>query len=449
VPSAPTLELLQGWGMVSSGRSWVYRPRSVEECAEALLDGERRGLSIAHRGAGQSYGDAALNDDGAVVELARLDHILEFDPDRGLVRAQAGVTIRQLWEHVLPHGWWPPVVPGTMAPTVGGCVAMNVHGKNAARVGTIGHHVVALTLLGPGGAVTQLSADRDPARLKTVIGAQGLNGTILDATLRLTRVHSGYLEVRPVPVRSLEEALAELETGVPASDYAVGWLDALPRGSALGRGLLHFARYLPADHRLSGAGLDVASQRLPARIAGVFPNDQVWRLLRLVTNDPGVRVVNVGRYVTGRLSRRPFTQSHAAFHFLLDYVPGWKRAYGPHGLLQYQFFVSGDAALHAFRAALLAQRRHGVTSYLAVVKRHRADDFAGSYSVDGFSLALDFPVRPRRLDRLLALCRDFDAIQGEVGGRIYAAKDAVSHGRLPDIRHPLFSSNLVRRWERA
>jgi len=254
--------------------------------------------------------------------------------------------------------------------------------------------------------------------------------------------------VHPRPVRSLEEALDATEAGARDFDYAVGWLDAFP--GVAGRGLLHFASYLPEDHALAGRGLDVAAQRLPARIAGLLPKSQVWRFLRPFTNDLGMRAVNVARYVTGRLGgTRPYVQSHAAFHFLLDYVPDWKRSYGPHGLMQYQFFVPREAAAYAFRAAFRAQERRGAPSYLGVLKRHRAADFAASYEVDGFSLALDFPMRPRRNAALRELCRDFDAIQAEVGGRIYAAKDSVSRGRLPEVRHPRYSSDLVRRWEGA
>ena len=51
---------------------------------------------------------------------------------------------------------WPPVVPGTMLATLGGCVAMNVHGKNHARAGAIGRHVRSLTLLTGDGEVRTL-----------------------------------------------------------------------------------------------------------------------------------------------------------------------------------------------------------------------------------------------------------------------------------------------------
>lgn len=146
---------------------------------------------------------------------------------------------------------------------------------------------------------------------------------------------------------------------------------------------------------------------------------------------------------------RTHLQSHAAFHFLLDYVPNWEWAYRPHGMIQYQFFVPRSSAPSVLRSAIEKQKQMGIVSTLAVLKRHHRDDFAGAYSVDGFSLALDFAVRPATVGQLLALCRELDALQRTAGGRIYAAKDAVSRGLLPAVRAPRFSSNLVRRWAYA
>ncbi|HEX9709215.1 MAG TPA: hypothetical protein VGB42_04520, partial [Candidatus Thermoplasmatota archaeon] len=289
----------------------------------------------------------------------------------------------------------------------------------------------------------------DPDRLARVIGAQGLTGTILDVTLRLHRVHGGWLRVDAVATPSLEATLEVLEEGGGGAAYAVGWVDCLSRGRSLGRGILHFAREIPADHRLAGEGLTLGTQELPERLLGLLPRRHAPRALRVFTHAAGVRALNAARWLSGRVrSGRSYIQPHAAFHFLLDYVPEWKRVYGEHGFLQYQLFVPAGAAAHAFAEALRLQRRTGVHAYLAVVKRHRAGRFAAPYALDGYSLAMDFPVRPRRLRALAALCASYDELLREVGGRIYAAKDAVGAGRLPEHRHPLFSSNLVRRWER-
>jgi FAD/FMN-containing dehydrogenase len=74
-----------------------------------------------------------------------MNQILEWDPGSGAVRCEAGVTLEQLWQKVLPDGWWPPVVSGTMTTTLGGCLGANIHGKNNFRMGTIVEHVSQFT----------------------------------------------------------------------------------------------------------------------------------------------------------------------------------------------------------------------------------------------------------------------------------------------------------------
>ena len=171
------------------------------------------------------------------------------------------------------------------------------------------------------------------------------------------------------------------------------------------------------------------------------------RALESSSSDLGMRALNLAKHLAGvAQGRRPYVQSHAAFHFLLDDVPDWKNVYRPHGLVQYQFFVPMAAARAVLGEALARQHRAGIVSYLAVLKRHRPDAFASQYAVDGFSMALDFPVRPRRAAAFHRLLRDFDALQREAGGRIYAAKDGSSVGRLPPHRHPAYGTDLSRRW---
>ena len=69
-------------------------------------------------------------------------------------------------------------------------------------------------------------------------------------------------------------------------------------------------------------------------------------------------------------------------------------------------------------------------SFLAVLKRHRPDAFLLTHAVDGFSLALDFPVVADAGDRLWALVREMAEPVVEAGGRFYPAKDAALPGEL-------------------
>ncbi len=423
---ADRFERVPSWGGATSAMSWVYRPTTVDGLCEVLARARAERLSVGLRGAGQSYGDAATNAENVCLDTSRMTRILEWDPSTGRIRVEPGVTIRQLWQYTIEDGWWPPVVSGTMQTSVGGAAAMNIHGKNNWKAGTIGEHVEDFELLLPSGEAVRCSRTERPELFHAAIGGFGMLGAFTNLTLRLKRVESGLLDVEAVPARSLDELFDVVEARLADADYLVGWVDTFARGGALGRGLVHQANYVhEGEDRNAAQTLRVVNQELPPTLFGVVPKSIVWLLMRPFTNPPGVRVVNEAKYRSSALQgRHRFRQSHAAFAFLLDYVPDWKRAYGPGGLIQYQSFVPVDAARAVFRELLERSHRAALTPFLGVFKRHRVDPFLMTHAVDGYSLALDFQVTARNRRRLWEHAAALTRVVLDAGGRFYFAKDS-------------------------
>lgn len=418
--------VLDGFG--GSVRAWSrsVAPTTVPELAAVLAAARAEGWRVSFRGAGRSYGDASLNAGQLAVDGRAMRRILSFDPATGVIEAEGGVSIAEVWRHTVPHGWWPAVVPGTMYPTMGGCVGMNIHGKNCFKAGPFGDHVLELDLLTADGTLRTLSRERDPDTFRAVVAGLGLLGAVTRVRLQLKRVHSGRVRVRPLVTRDLAHMFDTFVERMPHSDYLVGWVDAFPGGDELGRGLVHQANHLGPGEDPNGAStLSVAAQDLPGSILG-FPKALLWHFLRVFTNDPGMRLVNAAKF---SLPERVGPDgnaydSHAGFSFLLDYVPDWRLAYGPDGFIQVQLFVPDATAREAFAEALRLCQRRGTVPYLAVLKRHRPDDYLLSHGLDGWSLALDFKV-PRDADRLWGTARDLTRLVLEAGGRYYPAKDQV------------------------
>lgn len=419
------LERVSAWGGAAHAMSWVWRPTTVEGIREVLALAAARDLSVGLRGAGRSYGDAALNAEHLCLDLSRMRRILEWDPARGVIRVEPGVTLEHLWRYVLEDGWWPPVVTGTMAVTLGGAAAMNVHGKNAWKVGPLGDHLLAFELCLPSGRIVRCSRSERPELFHAAIGGFGMLGCFTALELQLERVHSGLLEVEAIPVPSLAEMLAVFEERLQIADYLVGWVDCFAAGDGLGRGLVHAAYQLPpgAD-RQPAQTLRAEAQELPPTLFGVLPKAVLWRGMRPLVHDHGVRAVNAVKYrLSARQGRFRYRQPHVAFHFLLDYVPDWKRAYGPHGLVQFQAFVPAAAGADTYRELLERSHAAALVPYLGVLKRHRADPFWMTHGLDGWSLAMDFRVTPRRRERLWRHLSTLARAVAAVGGRFYFAKD--------------------------
>ncbi len=412
--------VFENFGHSLKTQAYRISVRSVDDIERAFHLARQYGWTVIPRGAGRSYNDAAMNGGGIVLDCSAMNRILEWNAETGRVRCEPGVTIRQLWQHVLPDGWWPPVVSGTMTTTLGGCLAANVHGKNNYRMGPIGEHVIEFTALLPCGDVVTCSPDQNPDLFYAMIGGYGLLGVFLSITLQMKRVHSGLLEVHAWPTPTLAEHLRSLEEHAPHFDYIVGWLDCI----TIGHGQIHAARYLhEGEDPNPRQTLSLAYQTLPDRLFGVLPKNLLHILMRPFMNDLGVWGINTVKYLVS-LRRHVFRQSHAAFHFLLDYVPNWERAYGKGGLIQYQSFLPKETALSAWTKMLALAKRNGVPPYLGVTKRHRPDPFLLSHAVDGFSLAMDFKVSERKRQRLWQVLQAFDRIVLQAGGRFYFVKNS-------------------------
>jgi FAD/FMN-containing dehydrogenase len=418
------LARLENFGHSLRAPAYMYRPTHIEQLHELFELSRRQGISIALRGAGRSYGDAALNSGQIVLDLSGLDKILDWDPTSGRIRVEPGVTIEQLWKHVLADGWWPPVVPGTMFPTLGGCLAANIHGKNNWQAGPLGEHVVKFEALLPNGQQVEYSPAENSEMFYAMIGGMGLLGVFTSITLQLKHIYSGNVEVSAWA----EPRLASLLSAVneyKESDYIVGWVDCTAPGRSLGRGQIHSARYLEAGEDPNAeASLGVKSQDLPDRFFGVVPKEILPILMLPFVNNFGTWAVNTAKYLANRTigNHKTFRESLVSFSFLLDHYP--IANLGGKGFIQYQSFLPKDTAADAYFTMLQLCKRAGLPSYAGVLKRHRPDKFLLSHALDGYSLALDFRVTDGNRQRLLALAAELDALVLQAGGRFYFAKDA-------------------------
>jgi FAD/FMN-containing dehydrogenase len=221
-------EYVEGWGMAVGAHSRVLRPRSVEEIAACFRAAREQGLCLGLRGTGNSYGDASVNRQGWVLDVSRMNRILSWDPVTGVAVLEPGVTVQQLWKHILRDGWWPAVVSGTAFPTVAGALAMNIHGKNNYKVGPIGDHCLEFDLVLPSGEVVTASRERNADLFHAAIGGFGMLGAFSRVVLRTKHVHSGEMRVQALRSRDLAEMMRQIEALKAQADYLVGWVDAFP-----------------------------------------------------------------------------------------------------------------------------------------------------------------------------------------------------------------------------
>ena len=412
-----------GYGMRSAGDGYLYRPTSVDDIRYLLKLAQDSNRKIVLRGAGRSYGDANIGSECLIVDITRMNRVLSWNPHTGIIDCEAGVTVEGLWRTTIEDGYWPPVVSGTMFPTMAGALGMNIHGKNSFKVGTLGDQVLELDVLFPNGDFQTLT--KENALFYKVISSAGLLGIITRVKLKMKEIHSGNLKVLAVSCANWDEQFEIFEKYEHNTDYLVSWIDCFGRGAGQGRGQIHAAWYLEEPYAFPPS-LRPESQDLPDTILGFFPKSVVWRFLKIFNSRLGMRFINWAKHNASLFlgNGKQHDQSLVGFSFLLDYVPNWRNAYLPGGFIQYQSFVPRDKAKEVFSKQLQLQQEAKLESFLGVLKLHKPDKFLFSHAVDGYSLALDFKVTRKNWKQVQELCHKMNDVVLAAGGRFYFAKDS-------------------------
>jgi hypothetical protein len=209
------------------------------------------------------------------------------------------------------------------------------------------------------------------------------------------------------------------------STYSVAWIDCLASGEALGRSLVILGEHAPrerlpdAERKSPYARVTPRPRRLPIDLPTFLLNGHSMRLFNELyyrAHRPGTSLVDFERYF-----------------YPLDAIHDWNRMYGRAGFVQYQCVLPLSESPAGLRELLLRISRAGTGSFLAVLKRlGRASFGCLSFPMEGYTLALDFPVR----DSTLALLGTLDAVVTDHGGRIYLAKDARAGARAIATGYP-------------
>lgn len=422
----PSPEKVETWGMNAHCLSPVLRPQNQEEIQSIITYAYKNSIPIAFRGGGCSYGDASILNNGIVVDLSHYNQILDFNLKSGVITAQSGTTIKQLWEFSIEKGYWPPVVSGTMYPTLGGALSMNIHGKNNFKVGTIGEHVLSFTFITGKGEILECSPTKNKDLYYSAISGFGMLGCFLEIKLKMKKIYSGKMKVWPVVARNLSEFFDYFEREEKDSDYLVGWIDAFATGKSLGRGLIHKANHLKENEDPEfPENCKLERQNLPSQFLWIIPKSYMWLFMKPFSFPLGMRFVNFVKYITGFIgNNKPYYQGHAEYAFLLDYVPNWKFIYKPGYMIQYQSFIPKENAKKAFQEILELCQKRNIVSWLAVFKKHKLDPFLLTHAVDGYSLALDFPVNDKTKPKVWNLAKELDEIVLKYKGKFYFAKDS-------------------------
>ncbi len=413
-------------------RSLVARPKTIEQCREALAYCRQHNMTICVRGAGRGYGDIALNDGQALLDMSTMNRILEFDEQTCQITVEAGTRIIDIYQMVHHRLLTLHASPTESHSSVAGAICANVNGKDAWHHGSFAHQIVRLTLLLASGEM--LTIDRSHELFNAVVGGIGLLGVIVDATLQLHPIPSPYVEINRIPAPDVDALLETMARIEKSHDALVVWVDAYASGRKTGRSVIHAAKWIerPESEAQRRQILAAGYKRLEDhRRFGLALHEKFGPFLSLMlyAQRPMLHFFNRLYYAMGqllyRLDRFSNTELFLRFGFEASFtVPPAHLVCGPRGYTV-QLTFPRSSAREAIVELMGICRSSPCPPVTTILRAHKSDDCLISFSEDGYSLNFEFhPKQHQEAASRQAVDRLIDAIVNR-GGKVHLAKDQV------------------------
>ena len=399
--------LVSGWGGFPTRKTNMVYPRNIEQIQNAIKKSD-----LIARGNGRAYGDSSINEKNTI-NMRNFNRMISFDDTSGTLVTESGILLEEVIHTFLPRGWFPYVTPGSKFTTIGGLIAADVHGKNHHKEGSFRNFVDWFELINSKGEIKKCSKSENSELFEWTIGGMGLTGVIIRAAIKLRPIKTSWIKQKTLVAKDIYQTLEIFEKNMDAT-YSVAWINSTSNKKNLGQSLIMLGEHASIEDTIKKNILDPlkSTYKKYLNIPFYFPN---WFL-----NKKFVKLFNFIYYLIGKNGSKEKLVNWDDYFYPLDSILEWNKIYGKKGFVQYQCVIPLKKCKEGLIDLLREIERSKASSFLSVLKRFGKQNGKFSFPMEGYTLALDFPVNKRTLDLLEKL----DEITLKYGGRFYLAKDA-------------------------
>ncbi|KAL9656888.1 hypothetical protein ABK040_006980, partial [Willaertia magna] len=161
----------------------IHYPLDVFDIKEIVLKAKQEKCSVSIRGQKQTMGGHTIAQNGLIIDMERLNRIIDIDFDKETVIVEAGITWDELIHFLDQYGYSPSVLQSYVTFSVGGSIGSDIHGITS--IDSLASSVLEIDLINTDGELVTCSEKTNPELFKLIKGGYGLFGVIYKVKLKI------------------------------------------------------------------------------------------------------------------------------------------------------------------------------------------------------------------------------------------------------------------------
>ena len=371
--------------------SEIFYCGNVDEIEDVIKESERNSKNICIRASGQSLGDMILNDDNIILDVSKINKILNFDKVNGTILVEPGITFDELLPQILKEGWILQAIPGISKASIGGSISNNVHGKDSSKFGNFANNIIRMKILTS--ELQKIDVDQDHELFNSVISGIGLIGVIIEVELKLKKINTNFLEVKKIIFNNIDEMISKLDV-IKSYDFSYAWIDTFSQNNTLGRGFFEVANWnKKSSYHIKKTDNTIKASNFIKKILvktfittlKVLPRRIMFRLMNLI-------YFNLNKFIL----KKNYVKSFYSYNFVHNKIPNFYDIFKKKGFAQLQIICDFNKIESFLRDILILSQKYRLESYLSGIKLHRKDNHLLSFSGNGVSVGIDLDLESGR-----------------------------------------------------
>lgn len=348
----------------------IFFPDNVQDIVNIL----KKNKNLLACGNLRSYNDVCLNKN--LVNLKKLNKILEFKKNSGIISVQSGCLLSDMLKTTLNYNWFIPVSPGTKFVTIGGMVANNIHGKRTSK-NFFSDHLVSFRIIKTDGKIVECSRNKNLDLFNATLGGIGLTGIILDVKLKLQKIKNENIYINRKFYSNYD--FLNFEKKTEKYEYSISWLSSFRLNGKVK--CIHFLANHSKNHKKKFS-LSFLSKRKKINFIHKF-------IFKILNNFYLYRLVSLGFYLMNRFKGNNIEHLNN-FFYAQDKFIDWPKLYGKKGFFEFHILVPQVNVIKFLNKFYDFCQTEKVYSNLIVAKKFNLKKNSMKFRDNGFSFSFDF-----------------------------------------------------------